>query len=113
MLNADKIYGVNPMSLPTCQNCNNQWTWKMTFLQLLRFKRELTCPYCGKAQYQSKDSLWKMNFTGIGPYILLPILFGLSIPLPVIISYSVIIILLFFLISPYLMGLSNEEEPIF
>ncbi|WP_438824591.1 TIGR04104 family putative zinc finger protein [Bacillus sp. JJ1521] len=39
--------------MPTCQNCNETWSWKQTIKKSLTFKRALICPYCGERQYIS------------------------------------------------------------
>ncbi len=101
------------MDLPVCQNCSQKWTWKMTMRQFFRFKRSMICENCGATQYQSKESLWKMNLIGIGPYIFIPFLIGFNTSLPIVISYAAVAILLFLMISPYLLTLSNQEEPLF
>ncbi len=96
--------------MPICKNCNQKWSWKQTVKKMTTLNSEMTCPYCGEKQYQSKKSKAIAPFLGL--IILLPLLIQFFIDLPIVITLSLIPILagIIFVIYPFAMKLSNEEE---
>src|SRR5699024_1779745 len=94
----------------TCQNCNNKWIWKLIFKKSYISFGGMTCPYCGKKQYQTKRSSKRITiiyFTIFFLIILHNIFFG-----PSCIAFFTLLglIPLFFIINPFFIDLSNEEE---
>lgn len=52
--------------MPTCENCNNKWSWKQTVKKTSTLNPAMICPYCGKKQYQTQKSKNKGGlFTGV------------------------------------------------
>lgn len=98
------------MKTPTCANCHNQWSWKMTWKKTFTFKQAIACPFCGKNQYITKKSRQKFCFLPlIIPLINVPFLsFGVD-QFYLAMMYIVCIIALVIGL-PYLYELGNEEE---
>src|SRR5699024_7378510 len=96
--------------MSTCQNCNNKWSWKQTFKKSSISFGGMTCPYCGKKQYQTKRSGKRITiiyFTIFFLIMLHNIFFG-----PSYIAFFTLLVLipLFFIINLFFVELSNEEE---
>lgn len=97
--------------MPTCQNCKKEWSWKQTFKKMFTLDTAMECPHCGKKQYYSKRARKKSVVLILSiPFIILfnlldisPYLFG-----GIYIIYSLSIMVVF----PFLIELSNEEEPL-
>ncbi|MCM3618663.1 hypothetical protein M3936_13820 [Sutcliffiella horikoshii] len=100
------------MKTPSCANCQNQWSWKMTWKKSFTFKQAITCPYCKEKQYITKSARQKLCLMPmIFPLINVPILtFGVD-HIYLVISY-VICIIGVVIGMPYLFNLSNEDEPL-
>lgn len=95
--------------MPTCQNCDREWTWKQTFKKMFTLDGAMECPYCGAKQYYTKRSRKRtaaltfiipsvilLNFLDISPYLL--------------VGTYLVVVLSIFGIGPFLVELSNEEE---
>lgn len=97
--------------MPTCENCNNKWSWKQTVKKTTTLDPAMICPYCGKKQFQTQKSKIKGGLlTGIVVFLmsLIPNLFDMSLAstlglLPVLIA-------IILLIYPYLVELRSTEE---
>ncbi|AST92505.1 hypothetical protein BC6307_14995 [Sutcliffiella cohnii] len=98
--------------MPTCQSCGTKWGWKQTIKKSFTFHSALECPYCGKKQYWTTKSRRKVSFsTMIIPFfIIVPSLFTISRLL--ILSMLISLCLLVLSIIPFIMELSDEEEPL-
>ena len=96
--------------MPICENCNNKWSWKQTVKKTMTLNPEMSCPYCGGKQYQSKISKKKAPFLGL--IVLLPLLIQAFFDVPVVILLSLIPILagIVFIFYPFLIELSSKEE---
>ncbi len=110
----DTIRLSNPggVTMPTCQNCNRTWTWKQTFKKSFTLGSAIICPYCGANQYvttRTRKISSMITTITIAVIMLMNVLFGPS--------------LLFFValiaatptylgIYPYLVELTNQEEPL-
>lgn len=57
--------------MPTCENCNNKWSWKQTIKKTASLDPALICPYCGEKQYQTQKSKTKGGFLIV--IVLLPL----------------------------------------
>ena len=99
--------------MPTCQNCQNEWTWKQTFKKQFNLMGEMTCPYCEEKQYYSARMRKR---SGIIPFIIIAIImtgnlfFG-----PSVIAFIALVAFLpvYFAVIPFFIELANEEEPLF
>jgi len=102
--------------MPTCQNCHQKWTWKQTLKRAtITFAGGMTCPYCKEKQYMSTASRKKAGiYYAVFPILIiipLNVFFDLSIGTAVILAIILIVIMLG--INPFMVELSNEEEPLF
>lgn len=99
--------------MPTCQNCHKEWSWKQTFKKSFTLIGEMTCPYCGEKQYLT--ARMRKRSTVI-PFIVATLImlgnlfFG---PSYVTIFALLGLLLIFFIINPFFVQLSSEEEPFF
>ncbi|WP_077622584.1 TIGR04104 family putative zinc finger protein [Sediminibacillus massiliensis] len=97
--------------MPTCRNCGREWSWKQTFKKMITLNTAMECPHCGEKQYYTKQARRRtalltfltpfiilLNFLDISPYILVG----------VYLVYCILIMGVF----PFLIELSNEEEPL-
>ncbi|WP_077621832.1 TIGR04104 family putative zinc finger protein [Sediminibacillus massiliensis] len=93
--------------MPTCQNCGEKWTWKQTIKTILK----LNCPYCGRRQYESASSRRRSGLFALIPLVLLPFnawldfSIGNALILPIVIAFLILVV------YPFILKLSNEEEP--
>ncbi|MEC5425780.1 hypothetical protein QGM71_20135 [Virgibacillus sp. C22-A2] len=93
--------------MPTCQNCGKKWTWKQTIKTIFR----LRCPHCDKKQYESASSRIRGGvFFMLIPLLLLPINALLDFSVGAL-SIGIIFALILFGLYPFILQLSNEEEP--
>lgn len=98
--------------MPTCQNCKQRWSWSQAFKKSFSF-RGMTCPHCKTKQYMSAAYRKKSSiYAAIVPIpLFINIFFDITITLAFIIGFVFAVIVLG--IHPFLMELSNEEEPLF
>lgn len=92
--------------MPTCENCNNKWSWKQTIKESFTLDPAMTCPYCGEKQYQTQKSRIKCAL--LIPVILLPNFFIELGSLLVILF--IILLLLYVLFYPFLVEISSKEK---
>ncbi|ASN05420.1 TIGR04104 family putative zinc finger protein [Virgibacillus necropolis] len=93
--------------MPTCQNCGKKWTWKQTIKTIFRLK----CPHCGKKQYESASSRVRSGVFMLIPLIFLPInaWFGFTVGTAFVLA--VVLCFIIFGLYPFILKLSNEQEP--
>jgi|SRR5690625_119355 len=98
--------------MPTCQNCGKDWNWKQTVKRSFTLGTGMKCPYCESKQYFTTKARRRSSLLSfiVPLLILLPWLFELSIP--AIISIFIGFFLVFIGIYPFLVELSNQEEPL-
>ncbi len=94
-------------SLPTCQNCGEKWTWKQTIKTLFKLK----CPHCHVKQYESASSRKQGAIFGLIPLILLPIIIGFEFTMSTTLIFAVVLVILIFALYPFILKLSNQQEP--
>src|SRR5690625_7430892 len=82
--------------MPTCENCNNKWSWKQTIIKTASLDPTLICPYCGKKQYQTQKSKTKGGFLIV--IVLLPLFIQNLFDIPGAVLFSLFLILLIFVI---------------
>lgn len=98
--------------MPTCQNCQEKWTWSQALRRSLQLGGGMPCPYCGEKQYYSARMRRRSGFVS---FIIPLVLFGNLLFGPSIISVIVLLSLvpIYLLVIPFFMELANEEEPLF
>ena len=96
--------------MPTCQNCDNKWSWKQTFKKSFTLGTGMTCPFCGVKQYITPRSRKKSSLVAfIAPILLLSnLFFGPSLLILFVLIGS---ISLFLGLYPFYIEISNKEEP--
>jgi len=95
-----------------CQKCQHKWSWKEGIKNAYTFKMKMKCPHCGGNQYMSAKARKKaINFTMVLQLIwLLPVFLGApTILQAVAICFALILCVI---LTPFLLELSNEEEPL-
>src|SRR5690625_1653157 len=97
--------------MPVCQHCQEQWTWKETIRQSFTLDISMTCPHCQEKQYVSKSYRAIGHLFLFSPILLFFIVLWLDISLINAIILSIILALIVFSLYPFMIKLSNEEEP--
>jgi CXXC-20-CXXC protein len=95
--------------MPTCSVCNKKWTWFQTIKTIFK----LTCPYCDKRQYESASSRKRGSMFALIPLVILPINALLEVTVGTAIILAIILGLLTIGSYPFILKLSNEQEPLF
>lgn len=99
--------------MPTCQNCRKKWGWKQTFKKSFTLVAEMTCPQCEEKQYLTariRKRSTIIPFIIVALIMLSNLFFG---PSYVSIFALLVLLPLVFIINPFFVELSNEEEPLF
>jgi len=96
--------------MPTCQHCNQKWTWKQTFKKSFTLDTAMLCPYCGEKQFvtaraRKRSALITMT---IPLLIFIPYFFDISIPAAISIYLAAGAGIM--LIHPFFVELSSQEE---
>lgn len=96
--------------MPTCENCNNKWSWKQTLRKTTTLNPAFTCPHCGEKQFQTLKSKKKMAF--LTPIVLLPLLLQIFFDIPGVILFSLYVLLFWIamLSYPFLVEVNSKEE---
>lgn len=96
--------------MPTCEKCNQKWSWKQTIKNTNTLNPAMTCPYCGEKQYESQKSR-NISFFFYS-IMLVPLLLQIFIDLPKGSSFVLFFLLLMFEISlyPFFVRISSKEE---
>ncbi|SFB36507.1 cxxc_20_cxxc protein [Lentibacillus halodurans] len=96
--------------MPTCQNCNNKWSWKQTIKKTTTLNPAINCPYCGEKQYQTQKSKTKISFLTV--MILLPLLINIFFDIPgaILLSLFPVLFIIAMLLYPFLVEISSREE---
>lgn len=99
--------------MPNCQNCGTKWSWRTTAKASLSFKDEKVCPHCGAHQYISTRSKQQGVMVATVPMILIILLDALfDFNLPMAILLAIPLIAAVFVLLPFTIELSNENEPL-
>ena len=98
--------------MPTCQSCGKEWSWLETMKKIVRFKTRMKCHQCGEDQYQNQSSRNKMNLFALLPIILIPIYIIFDLSTLTILSFGLVLTIAVIFITPFMLKLSNKEEPI-
>lgn len=94
--------------MPTCKNCENKWNWKQTISRTTTFNSAMTCPCCGKKQYQTMRSKVKIAILNLIIYLPLLMQAFLDVSKTLLISLIPALGILVILIFPYLVELRNR-----
>jgi CXXC-20-CXXC protein len=98
--------------LPTCQHCHRNWTWKQTVKKSFTLSNQMTCPFCGEKQYISSKTRKRSGLLSFIPPLtmLITLLFDTSIFLTIsmLIGSGLALIGIY----PFMIELSNKEEPL-
>jgi len=93
--------------MPTCQNCQQTWTWFQSVKNMFRLK----CPYCGTKQYQSANSKKKTSILSVVP---IAIIFLVNVFSSLTLGTGTILLIVLlaaiFGSYPFWLQLANEEE---
>ncbi|WP_102691759.1 TIGR04104 family putative zinc finger protein [Rummeliibacillus pycnus] len=97
--------------MPICRQCGHKWSWKETFVKLYTFKNKLTCSYCKSNQYISKKSKDQLSlYTIIVPLVYIPLV-SIGVSIGYILTCGITTYILMSICMPFLIKLSNEDEP--
>lgn len=96
--------------MPTCENCNNTWSWKQTMKKMMILNPAMSCPYCDKKQYQTKKSRMKTSLTTMIIFIPLFIRIIFDVQGELLLILFPVLGLIVILLMPYLLEIKSEEE---
>lgn len=99
--------------MPNCQNCGAKWSWRTTAKTSLSFKDEKVCPHCGADQYISTRSKQQGAMVATAPMVLIILLdafFDFNLPIAILVAIPLIAAV--FVLLPFTIELSNENEPL-
>ncbi|PID05515.1 MULTISPECIES: TIGR04104 family putative zinc finger protein [unclassified Sporosarcina] len=96
--------------MPTCEKCNNQWSWKQTIKKTTTLNPAMICPYCGEKQFQTQKSKGKVAI--VTPIVLFPLIIQMLFDLPeaIILSLFPTLFILVIILYPFLVKLSSQEK---
>ena len=98
--------------MATCQKCQQKWSWQEIMKKSFTLKMKMTCSHCGHHQYMSaKARKRSINFSMALQLIWLIPLF-LGVPSYFIIGAACIAIIISIALTPSMLELSSEEEPL-
>lgn len=98
--------------MPTCQNCRKRWSWFDTMKQIVSLRTRMKCHHCREFQYQSSASRKKMSLFALLPIILIPLCLMFHFPKLYIFLLDIVLIIGVFLTMPFMLKLSNRDEPL-
>ncbi|SFD68129.1 cxxc_20_cxxc protein [Lentibacillus persicus] len=93
--------------MPVCQNCEKVWSYEQTIRTLFKLK----CPHCGAKQFESASSRRRSSFLGLAPLILLPFVTGMDFSVFMALILVVVLTSITLCFYPFVLKLSNEQEP--
>ncbi|WP_110926356.1 TIGR04104 family putative zinc finger protein [Bacillus massiliglaciei] len=98
--------------MPTCQCCGKKWSWAESMKKLVTFRKEMKCPYCGEAQYQSTASRNTIVLLSLIPVIILPLSVLFQLPLVTMICLDAVLLLLIWMLMPIFLKITDKDEPL-
>jgi CXXC-20-CXXC protein len=96
--------------MPSCQKCDQKWSWKQTLKKSFTLDTGMICPYCKKKQYITKGTMIKntlITFMAMTVMTIWSLFFGSSFGL---IAISISFVPLFVMLYPFWVELSNKEN---
>ena len=98
--------------MPVCTNCNNSWSWIEVVKKSFILKNSLTCLHCGAEQYPTART---KKMTSLISFCGLTLIMGMNIflgPSWVFFFALLLLFLIFLATYPFILKLSNKEEPL-
>ncbi|WP_163528827.1 TIGR04104 family putative zinc finger protein [Halobacillus ihumii] len=98
--------------MPNCQNCGRNWSWRQTFKRSLSFRISMDCPHCKEKQYITSKVRKRSSLI---PFLTAPIIMlSVYLDFSTVASFSILagMLILLIVFYPFMIELSNEEEPI-
>lgn len=94
--------------MPVCQHCHKKWTYTDTLKNMFRF----ICPYCNNKNYLSVKARKRGGYiyVVILPFLILNLYYDIS--LFIVTMIALLLVITNFLIHPFMVQLSKEEEPL-
>ncbi len=92
--------------MPICQNCENEWTWIQSIMAY-----RMKCPYCGEKQYETTKSKQRRSWLDFSPLAVFPITVLLDLSMLATLVIIIAVIIASFFLHPFILKLSNEQEP--
>jgi|SRR5690625_532383 len=100
--------------MPVCYKCNQQWSWLQTLKKAsFTLGDGIECPYCQEKQYISACSRKRNSVYSLITMFPFLIMIPLNLSLRTTFIFVIIIGLILMSINPFLIKLSNQEEPLF
>ena len=98
--------------MPRCENCKHQWTWGLALRRSFTLGEGMECPECGKPQYLTKKSKKRMGIVNLFPAPIL-IFSGmlLDINISTVLALALALFAAFLMTYPFMMELTDENEP--
>lgn len=98
--------------MPTCENCQHEWTWKDSMKSMATLGHGWECKQCSEKQFPTKETRKRhMIATMIIPvFILLQSFTDFSAVIIMAAMFSAALIVL--LTMPFYTEVQNEEEPL-
>ncbi|MFC7364678.1 MULTISPECIES: TIGR04104 family putative zinc finger protein [Bhargavaea] len=98
--------------MPICANCRHRWSFRETLRAMYTLKPTMTCPNCKQEQHLTSASRKRGAFM---PFlILIPMLLNVFFEMNwlTLIGGMLLVAVVFNLVYPRLIEVTNEEEPI-
>ncbi|MFD1030153.1 TIGR04104 family putative zinc finger protein [Metaplanococcus flavidus] len=98
--------------MPHCENCNHQWAWGTALRKSFTLGEGMECPECGRTQYLTKQSKKRMGIANFFPAPIL-IFSGMlfDVDIATILALALVLFAAFMMTYPYMMELTDENEP--
>lgn|SRR5690625_4836622 len=96
--------------MPTCENCQQKWSYVETFKVPFTLDQRKPCPHCGVDQYVTRKTRSRTFFI---TFLAITIIFTLNIwlgPSLINILIAIFIIPLYAIIYPFLVDLASEPN---
>jgi len=96
--------------MPTCQKCQQKWSYVETFKVPFTLDQRKPCPYCNVDQYVTRKTRSRTFFITI---LVIVIIMALNIwlgPSLINIFLAILIIPIYAIIYPFLVDLANEPD---
>ncbi|MGE7919153.1 TIGR04104 family putative zinc finger protein [Viridibacillus sp. NPDC093762] len=99
-----------PLVLPVCENCYEEWSWRFSIKKMFILNRAMSCPSCGENQYQTRKSRIRMSQLVLLSNVVLLINAFFDFYWWEIVLMYVAIIATAFILLPYNLKLQNDED---
>ncbi|QOV12272.1 TIGR04104 family putative zinc finger protein [Viridibacillus arvi] len=99
-----------PYELPVCEYCHEEWSWRVSIKKMFTLNRAMSCPSCGKKQYQTRKSRIRMSQLVLLSNLVLFINVFFDFYWWEIVLMYVAIIVTCIIFMPYNLKLQNDED---